>query len=78
MTASNTNHPSLRLGYLTDWQRDIVNAARRCPVILYSRDGTRVANKLERLGWGTVEDGASGERIFRLNQAGENALKGRV
>lgn len=44
------------------------------PKILANAVQKRTAANLENKGWGTVEDGASGERIFRLNQAGENAL----
>ncbi len=62
---------------LTDKQFLIAGKAAEqgYPVIL---DGTaaqsRVANNLEASGWGTVEDGASGQRIFRLSQDGEFAL----
>jgi hypothetical protein len=34
----------------------------------------RTAYALERNGWGTVEAGGGGEKIFRLNQSGANAL----
>lgn len=44
------------------------------PRILRGRGEKRTAANLERLGWGEVEEGASGERIFRLNQAGEDAF----
>lgn len=44
-------------------------AVKGYPRILKDRSETRVAVNLERLGWGAVEDGASGERIFRLGQA---------
>lgn len=49
-------------------------AVKGRPRILIGYAEARVAANLERLGWGTVEDGASGERIFRLNQAGEDAF----
>lgn len=45
------------------------------PRILQGRGEKRTAANLERLGWGDVEDGASGEQIFRLNQAGEDAFE---
>lgn len=44
------------------------------PRILHGRGEKRTAANLARLGWGDVEDGASGEMIFRLNQAGEDAF----
>lgn len=44
------------------------------PHILKDGGERRVARNLERLGWGAVEDGASGECIFRLNQDGEDAF----
>ena len=59
---------------LTDKQMGIALVARAYPVILKTGGEVRTATSLERRGWGTVEDGASGERIFRLNQDGEDAL----
>lgn len=50
-------------------------AVKGYPRILKDRSETRVAMNLERLGWGAVEEGASGERIFRLSQAGEDAFE---
>lgn len=44
------------------------------PMILRTAAMKATAVRLERKGWGTVEDGASGERIFRLSQAGHEAL----
>ena len=59
---------------LTDKQVDLVCKARAYPVILATGGEARTASSLEKRGWGAVEDGASGERIFRLNQNGEDAL----
>lgn len=61
---------------LTDrqfWLAGLV-AVNGYPRILKSRGEMRIAANLSRLGWGNVEDGASGELIFRLNQAGEDAF----
>ncbi|MEY4055643.1 MAG: hypothetical protein RL519_978 [Pseudomonadota bacterium] len=55
---------------LTDHQWAMCASARQFPVILATRGQSITAASLARNGWGTVEDGASGERIFRLNQAG--------
>lgn len=49
-------------------------AAQGHPRILNGVGEKRVANNLQRLGWGSVEDGSSGEVLFRLNQAGEDAF----
>lgn len=49
-------------------------AVKGHPRILKDASETRVARNLEKLGWGTVEDGAGSERIFRLNQDGEDAF----
>lgn len=59
---------------LTDKQFDLAAKARSHPFILTTGGEKRTAASLEKNGWGTVEDGASGERIFRLNQDGEDAL----
>ena len=49
-------------------------AVKGHPRILVGSAEDRVAANLEKLGWGTVEDGASVERIFRLSQDGEDAF----
>ena len=49
-------------------------AVKGHPRILVGSAEARVAANLEKLGWGTVEDGASVERIFRLSQDGEDAF----
>lgn len=49
-------------------------AVKGYPRVLAGTGEKRVAANLARLGWGTVENGGSGERIFRLNQAGEDAF----
>lgn len=59
---------------LTDNQCLLAHRARVHPVILKTRGSRVTARSLAKRGWGTVEDGASGERIFRLNQDGEHAL----
>lgn len=59
---------------LTDKQFSLATKARAYPQILATGGEKRTAASLEKNGWGTVEDGASGERIFRLNQDGEDAL----
>lgn len=61
---------------LTDkqfWLAGLV-AVQRHPRILSNASEMRVAANLEKLGWGAVEAGASGDKIFRLNQAGEDAF----
>lgn len=58
---------------LTDLQAALVIRAYPYPTILQSRVEKACATYLERKGWGGVENGASGERIFRLNQDGETA-----
>lgn len=60
---------------LTDNQVAMIHKAYAQPVILSGRRMARTANSLARHGYGSVEDGASGEKIFRLNQAGENAWR---
>ncbi len=59
---------------LTDHQWDMCAKARKFPVILTTRGMAITAASLARNGWGDVEDGASGERIFRMNQAGCDAM----
>ncbi len=59
---------------LTDFQWGMCAQARHYPVILKTRGNTTTAVSLARKGWGNVEDGASGERIFRMNQAGCDAM----
>ncbi len=61
---------------LTDRQLTLCIAAQFNPVILGDGGSKRTARALEKKGWGTVEDGASGEVIFRLNQAGADAVEG--
>lgn len=58
---------------LSDLQFQLAYEARRHPVVV---SGVRLntARRLEAQGWGSVEDGASSEMIFRLNQDGEDAL----
>jgi hypothetical protein len=61
---------------LTDrqfWMAGLV-AVRGHPLILKDAGEKRIAANLEKLGWGDVEKGAGEERIFRLNQAGEDAF----
>lgn len=61
---------------LTDrqfWLAGLV-AMNGYPRILKDRSEKSIARNLERMGWGSVEDGASGEFLFRLNQAGEDAF----
>lgn len=61
---------------LTDkqfWLAGLV-AVQGYPRILANSSERRVAANLERLGWGNVEAGASGETIFRLSQQGEDAF----
>lgn len=54
---------------LTPKQRALATQAYRFPVIL-DRTTSLIARHLENKGLGTIEDGASGDVIFRLNQAG--------
>ena len=55
------------LNDLTDKQFALAVRAFSHPVILICRGECITAASLARHGYGTVEDGASGERIFRLN-----------
>lgn len=59
---------------LTFRQIALANEAIRFPVIV---SGKRKADatRMERKGWGWVEHGAPGERIFRLSTAGLEALR---
>jgi len=59
---------------LTDVQLGMCIDAVLCPQILRDGNQKRTARALERMGWGNVEDGASGEIIFRINQAGSDAV----
>ena len=59
---------------LTALENALARESGPFPKILTNAVQKRTAANLERKGWGAVEDGANGERIFRLNQAGENAL----
>lgn len=54
---------------MTPKQRALAIKAYRFPVIL-DRTTSLIARHLEHKGLGTIEDGASGQAIFRLNQAG--------
>ena len=54
---------------MTPKQRALATQAYRFPVIL-DRTTSLIARHLENKGLGTIEDGASGDVIFRLNQAG--------
>lgn len=56
-------------GYVTPKQRALAIAAYRFPVIL-DHTTSLIARHLEHKGLGTIEDGASDQVIFRLNQAG--------
>ena len=60
---------------LTDRQVAMIHNAYSHPVILHGQGMARTANSLARHGYGSVEGGGSGEKIFRLNQAGENAWR---
>ena len=60
---------------LTDKQFDIAARAFFFPVILRTRGQSITAASLARNGWGVVEPGASGEKIFRLSAEGDAALK---
>ena len=59
---------------LTDPQLGMCIDAVLCPQILRDGGMKRTARALERKGWGNVEDGASGEIIFRINQSGADAV----
>lgn len=54
---------------MTPKQRALATQAYRFPVIL-DRTTSLIARHLENKGLGIIEDGASGEVIFRLSQAG--------
>lgn len=60
---------------LTDKQFDMVVKAINFPVILKTRGQSITAASLARHGWGQVEPGASGEKIFRLSPDGEAELR---
>lgn len=65
----------LDIGELTDWQFGLTRRAYAYPTILHGPTDKNVAHRLAEKGWGAVENGASGEVIFRLNQAGSDAVK---
>lgn len=60
---------------LTEKQFMLCLKARRFPFILETRGEAITAASLQRRGFGTVEDGASGQRIFRLSQDGCDAFE---
>lgn len=60
---------------LTNKQWALAFSATLYPVILGSRSRSIIARALEKKGWGEIENGGSGEKIFRLNQAGCAALE---
>ena len=60
---------------LTDRQVAMIHNAYAHPLILSGQGEARTANSLVRHGYGDVENGAGREKIFRLNQAGENAWR---
>lgn len=62
------------LSDLTDNQFSLAWEAQRFPVILRMAAAKTAAHGLERKGWGNFENGASGEVIFRINQAGLDLL----
>ncbi len=64
----------LNPGKLTDWQWALAERSTAFLVILHNTIDKRTARALETKGWGTVEPGAFGETIFRLNQAGCDAM----
>lgn len=59
---------------LTDAQFGMVATALSYPVILDDRAMKVTARSLEKRGYGSVENGASGQVIFRLNQQGHDAM----
>lgn len=65
----------LDIGDLTDWQFSLACRAFACPTILRNQTDKYVGQCLTKKGWGAVEPGASGEMIFRLNQAGCDAVQ---
>lgn len=60
---------------LSDKQFDIAVRSMDFPVILKSRGECITAASLARNGWGAVEAGASGEKIFRISQEGFDDLE---
>jgi hypothetical protein len=60
---------------LTDKQFDMALAACPHPIIIKTPGAGRTAAALARKGWGEVEPGASGERIFRISQAGCDSIQ---
>ena len=63
----------MRLASLTALQLALAEQARRHPVIVRG-PSLNIARRLEAKLYGTVEAGASGEVIFRLSQAGADAV----
>ena len=59
---------------LTDKQFYIAMRAMAYPYILPDRGSRITGASLERHGYGNVEDGAGGGRIFRLNEDGLFAM----
>ena len=59
---------------LTDPQWLLAHEASYYPVILKDRSMSVTARSLEKQGWGAIEPGGDGERIFRMNQAGCTAF----
>lgn len=59
---------------LTAKQWSLAFSATLYPVILGSRSQSIIARALEKKGWGEIENGGSGEKIFRINQAGCDAF----
>lgn len=70
----NPNEPALDAEELNGTQLKMVLRDFPYPTILRTGGEKVTAAALEKRGWGAVEDGASGERIFRLNQEGEDAV----
>lgn len=63
----------IRLASLTEAQRGLAEEALRFPVIV-AGGRLNTARRLEAKLYGAVEPGASGEVIFRLSQAGADAV----
>lgn len=64
---------SLDVGKLTVKQLALAMDARRFPVIIQGPRRT-AALFLKHKGWGDIENGAGEDLLFRLNQAGSDAL----
>ena len=65
----------IELYSLTDKQMLMAMNAYNYPVILKTRGQSVTAASLARHGYGDVEAGASGQSIFRLNQAGSDQVQ---